>query len=82
MSYKSLRRTGIAGLILGIASVVGCGGGEPLPPTGGAGYPGHRGPATPADMPKKGAVGKGRSIAGASKATPTPPAKAGQKPGP
>jgi hypothetical protein len=73
MSCKSLRRSGIAGLILGLASVVGCGGGEPLPPTGGAGYPGRKGPAAPPDVLKKGAVGKGRAKAAALNATPILP---------
>ena len=65
--HKSVRRSGIAGLILGLASVVGCGGGEPLPPPAAResrGGPG--GPAIPPGVLKKGAVGK----------------KAGRKPGP
>jgi hypothetical protein len=71
---NSLRSSGIAGLILGLASVVGCGGGNPLP-TSDAGRPG---PAIPQGILKKGAVGKGRAKAGASKATPAPPPKGGQ----
>jgi hypothetical protein len=76
MSCKSLRRSGIAGLILGLASVVGCGG-EPLPPTG-EGTPVRQGAAIPPGVLKKGAVGKkGGAKAGALKATPTPPSKGG-----
>jgi hypothetical protein len=78
MRCKSSRRSGIAGLTLGLASVVGCGGGEPLP-TNGAGRPG---PAIPQGILKKGAVGKGRAKAGAVNAIPTPSANAGRKPGP
>jgi hypothetical protein len=74
---KSLRRSGIAGLILGLASVVGCGGGEPLPPD--AGTLGRQGPAIPPGTLKKATAGKkGRAKAGAWKATPTPPSKGRQ----
>ena len=75
MSYcRSLRRSGIAGLILGLASVVGCGGGEPLPPD--AGRPG---PAIPPGTLKKATGGKkGGAKAGAWKTTPTPPSRVGQ----
>jgi hypothetical protein len=60
---RPLRRSGIAGLILGLASVVGCGGGEPPPPTD---VPGRPGPAIPAGVLKKGAAGKkGGAKAGA-----------------
>ena len=73
-----MRRSGIAGLILGLASVVGCGGGEPPPPTG-AGTPVRQGAAIPPGVLKKGAAGKkGRANAGALKATPTPSSKGGQ----
>jgi hypothetical protein len=70
MSCKSLWRSGIAGLILGLASVVGCGGGEPLPPTGGAGIPERVEPGGPAIRPgvlKQGAAGKGSAKARAPK---------------
>ena len=74
---KSLRRSGIAGLILGLASVVGCGGGEPLP--SGAGVPGRDGPAVPPGVLKQGAAGKkGRAKAGTLKTTLTPPSTVGQ----
>jgi hypothetical protein len=77
-SCKSLRCSGIAGLILGLASVVGCGGGESLPPTGDAEVF-RPGPATPSGVLKQGAAGnKGRAKAETSKATPTPPSKGGQ----
>jgi hypothetical protein len=77
MSCKSLWRSGIAGLILGLASVVGCGGGEPSP-TDGAGIPGRSGPAAPPGVLKQGAAGKkGGAKSGALKATPTPPSKGG-----
>ena len=60
MSYcKWLRRSGIAGLILGLASVFGCGGDEPLPPA--AGVPGRDGPAVPPGTLKQGAAKKGRA---------------------
>jgi hypothetical protein len=62
MSCKSLRRSGVAGLILGLATVVGCGGGEPPPPTDVAG---RQGPAIPPGVLKQGAAGKkGRAKAG------------------
>jgi len=58
MSCKSWRRSGIAGLILGVASAAvceGCGGGEPLPTT-----VERPGPAIPRDkgVLKQDAVGK------------------------
>ena len=54
MSCKSLWRGGIAGLILGLASVVGCGG-EP-PPTDGEEIPARSG--HPPGVLKQGAGGK------------------------
>jgi hypothetical protein len=73
---RSSRRSGIAGLILGLASVVGCGGGGPPPPTDLAGRPG---PAIPRGVLKQGTAGKkGRAKAGALKATLAPPSKGGQ----
>ena len=73
---RSLRRSGIAGLILGLASVVGCRGGEPPPP---ADVAGRQGPAIPPGTLKQGAAGKkGRAKAGALKATPISPSKGGQ----
>jgi hypothetical protein len=59
---RSFRRSGIAGLILALASVVGCGGGEPPPSTDVAG---RQGPAIPPGVLKQGAAGKGRTKAGA-----------------
>jgi hypothetical protein len=77
MSCKSLRRSGIAGLILGLASVVGCGG-EPVPPTGER-IPVRQGAAIPPGVLKQGAEGKkGRAKAGALKATPTSQPNGGQ----
>ena len=62
---------GIGGLLVSLVGLAGCGdgGGEPLPPTGGAGIPGVRGPAAP-DM-SKGAPGQ--ASPGTPKANPSPP---------
>jgi len=76
MSTRALFYGGIAGVLLALGSQVGCsgdGGGPPLPPTGGAGIPGLRGPIGP---PK----GKGKGAMGKAPATPkeTPKASGGE----
>ena len=60
MRARTLVVGGIASLWLALISQVGCGdgGGAPLPPTGGAGIPGLRGPIGPPKGKAKGAVGK------------------------
>ena len=75
-----MRRTswlpgGIAGLLMGLGALSGCegGGGEPLPPTGGAGIPGVRGPAAPPREKGGEVVGQGPT---APRTGPAPTAKA------
>jgi hypothetical protein len=76
MRARAWLRCGIAGLILSLGVLAGCegGGGGPLPPTGGAGIPGVRGPVS-SKMPKA-APGKTKSAPGgtnpAAKSSPTP----------
>ena len=85
MNRNMLRHGEIAGLVLGFLCLIGCegvggGGGEPLPPTGGAGIPGRRGPAADApsgkpggEMPGQGpATRKGATGPGGGAATPKP----------
>ena len=83
MNARTLVAGGIASLLLALVSQVGCsggGGGEPLPPTGGAGIPGlksgigppNKGKTGPREARHRPGMEKGASEAGGGETTPAP----------